>query len=1041
MASYTIKNVSNTSFLTSGEKLVYGGKKGATALTGSIPVLCNTYSSNATSIVFSIPSLYQLIDDNTMKHILELPCRMGSGKLFATMPISQYAPSTYKVGSVGFTNYKAYATSEILTHNLQANTITVSTVNASNPISDYLIDLPFYVYLNQPILTCYFANNVMFISGTEKVVSKTYNIVGETDTYSTILPISTRSRNQITAYLDSIETDEFTWSSNSTATDLIFSLNDNYSQLRIDTDYYTAPAIEANDFISFASSANSYKVVNTSYQFTDAFYDADLTSSYLYKIKLDKPITANVGESYITNLSRDLEGTAGNITSNSFSIDYRDDYPFTYSLANKGIYYVYQKNKLRKMSAKPDKDGIIKNVPTGTYLVQASTVNRFNRSSDTVSKILNIEPIRLSKVQNIDISEQVFIDTTGGASITALVSFDTIKNADVTHYNITYRIISDDATTDQQEKYLTVENDETVNTIEVAINNLTRGRTVGSNTLSVTVTPANGVYAAFPSTTTKTLIGKTEVPSGLSGLNIAQQGEFLNFSWRFQQTIDGYIQDLDTKEVEIREYPGLLNTIDQNEVQAVWPLSLVIERIPFPSTFTTIPIKKYGQYTYLLKVRDTSDNDSEIVAASSVTLVRLNKIKVFKAYSEHAPETSYIVQDGVSFPNSNVHVEDPFPSVTMTVNNGLVLSDSTLIDNANGSASSFTVDGDLITAQGEVSSYTTQVRDLGQHVRGTIKIGTKIIVGSPNTTFESQYVTVLEGVSDGLETNVLVDTSFGGIGSILGYNNANAASTSYNSFHRTLTSGSTLGNVYAIRNPGQFSGDTANANSYCLIAGVVNANAIALGEFYYANGTVSSSNTFSNVTVSGNTYQLVNLVQYGDEEASSTFLGEERAITQNIYIRTSESNVFYLAASNGSVGTGNVNVSAFTETVTDTSDGYKNYVVGDQDLRYLQIKVEFINRSPNFTSVSLEELSYEIELEEKTINKKVNVNVADNVAVNYAYANLALTPNVTASLLDSNWAYTVLVSDVSNTSCNVRVIDSSNTAVDTEIVTLTVRGI
>lgn len=1046
MAYYSISNVSNTSFLTSGDALVYGGKKGFTTESGTVPVLCNNFSSNVTSIVLTIPDLHLLVDDNLGLNLLEIPSYLGEGTFYITAPISQYAPSSYKEGAVGHTFYDSFSSLEVQSYNIAANTITVGTKSTVNPIDNYFTALPFYVYINQPITTSSFANNSMFISGTSKKIVKKYNVSAATDTYTAVLPLASRYKEQVSVYLDSIGQEDFTWESNATATSLGVDISTEATELRVELNHYTTPAIEANDFIAFSSSSNTYKISNTSYQSIDGSFDQSLTDSYLYKVILDKSITSNVGSTKVINVSRDLEGRVGNLTSNSFTVDYRDDYPFTHTLANNGIYYVYQKDKVRKIQQKPDELGIVKNIPTGTYLVEASTINRFNRSSEIVPQILNIEPIRLSKVQDITITEDIFIDTTGGASITATVSFPPIVGADVTSYDIVYRVVSDSASIDSTPTTMTIDNDESVSEIKVLINNLKRGRSAGTNTLVVTITPKNGSYGAFPSTATKSLIGKTDLPSGLTNLNVVQQNEDLYFAWQFQQTVDGFILDLDTKEVEIREYPGNINTSSQSEVQAIWPISLIIERIPFPNTFFSIPTSKFGTYTYLLRVRDTSDNESEFIAASTVVVSRPTEVRVFKAYSEHSPSTNFILQDGQEFPNSNVYAENAFPSVSMGINGGLVLSDSTHVDNANGSSQNFTVDNGFITSDASLAVYTTQIRDVGSVIKGTIRVSPKITISSTNTTFTTQYEQIVEGVSDVQDnsSNVLVDVAFGGIGHLLGFDNSSAAIVSYNSYHKTLTSGGRLGNIYAIRNTGQFDGDEANTNAYCLIAGVINANAIALGESYYANNNPTGTNAFSNVTIAGNSYQLINLYQYGDPESSVTFLGEERSIVQNVFIRYSSSNVFYEAAANGVSGLpghGNTNVFAFVGAATNAEASYKKYIVGDLDFRYFQVKVEILNKEPTGTAVSLEELSYEVDIVEKTINKNVEVNSVDGVVVDYSYANLVQTPFVVSSLLNSTDAYSVIVSEVSNNNCNVKVLNNVGTAVTTENVTVVIRGV
>ena len=49
------------------------------------------------------------------------------------------------------------------------------------------------------------------------------------------------------------------------------------------------------------------------------------------------------------------------------------------------------------------------------------------------------------------------------------------------------------------------------------------------------------------------------------------------------------------------------------------------------------------------------------------------------------------------------------------------------------------------------------------------------------------------------------------------------------------------GNVYAVWNEGQFAGDTSNANSFALIANVINSVAIELGNTYITICSLASA--------------------------------------------------------------------------------------------------------------------------------------------------------------------------------------------------------
>lgn len=1049
MALYRIKDLSNTSFLIEQEEVVYAGKQGFTTVSASIPVLCNSFSSNTTSIVLSIPDLHLLIDDNFSDHILDASSNIFSSDIYVSTPVTQYALSQFKEGSVGYKDSIAIASLKVKNYNIAANTITVDTISTTNPINDYFTSLPFYVTVSQPATTNNFSNNVLYVKGASKKIKKVFDVTNQSSgVYTANIAVKTATSNQIKLFVDDVRQPSFTWTSSNNTTSIGIDLQGVESRIELEVDYYTTPAIEANDVISFSAFSNVFTVSNTSYTTSDNFYDEELTDAQVYKVKLSQPITSNVAGLKIVNASTDLVGKVGNLTSNSFTIDYDDSYPYSYSLANNALYYVYQKNKLKTTKARLDEFGNLKTASPGYYLVGATNINRFNRASSTTYKLLEIAPVKLGKVEYINITEQVFIDTTGGASITATIEFPPIVGADVTHYDIFYYIDSEEETVASTTRKITVDNDETSEFITANINNLNRGRTPGSNILVVTVVPKNGVYSGYALTSSKPLIGKETPPSGLKNFNIGQQGDSIIFSWQFVLTADGYIQDIDTNEVEVREYSGLIDTSDTETVEATWAISVPIERIPFPNTTFTMPVSKFGNYTYLLRVIDTSDLESETIAAASINIQRPSTVRLFKAYSEKDPGVSFITQDGVSFPNSNTHPENTFPSVSMSINDGLVLSDSTHVDNANGSSSGFSfLSGSLSTLNSDRAVYTTQIRDIGVVARGSIRISTEVSIVNPNTTFTSQYSVVQSGITD--EPNdsvtVLVDNAFSGIGHILGFSNSNAAVVSYNSFHKTLTSGGALGNVYAIRNPGQVADDLANTNAFCLIAGVINSNAIALGESFHANGYPTGSNNFGNVALSGNSYELINLSQFGDLEGSLTYIGEERSIVQNVFLRYSADNVFYEASANGITGLpghGNTNPFAFEGASSNAAAGFRKYVSGEIDFRYFQIQYEVLNKKPSVSSVVIDRFDYEVDIVEKNINKTVDVDLAPGVTVDYTYAKLIQTPVIVATMVNSTGGYTPVVENVTNVSCNVKVYDSqSSNLVDTETVNLLIRGI
>jgi hypothetical protein len=331
---------------------------------------------------------------------------------------------------------------------------------------------------------------------------------------------------------------------------------------------------------------------------------------------------------------------------------------------------------------------------------------------------------------------------------------------------------------------------------------------------------------------------------------------------------------------------------------------------------------------------------------------------------------------------------------------------------------------------------------------GTLRTAPIVAINNPSIAYPAFINTIISNAESDISPNntTLVDSAFSGIGTILGFSNSNAAVVTYNSFHRTLTSGGALGNVYAIVNPGQFDGDEANANSYALIAGTINANAIALGEVYFANGQPSGSNNFSNITVAGNSYQLVNLVQYGDEEAARTFLGPSRSILQNVFFRYATDNVFYSAEANGVVGYpnhGNTNPFAFAGASSNAELGWRPYIAGEIEFRYIQLKVELINPAPNQFEILLADLNYEVDLKEKNFRKSATaVNIVDGVVIDYSFVDFVEIPTITATPISASGVpLNAVLSNVSERFCNVQLFDSNGAAVSDSFVNITAIGI
>ena len=284
--------------------------------------------------------------------------------------------------------------------------------------------------------------------------------------------------------------------------------------------------------------------------------------------------------------------------------------------------------------------------------------------------------------------------------------------------------------------------------------------------------------------------------------------------------------------------------------------------------------------------------------------------------------------------------------------------------------------------------------------------------------------------------NVLIDSDYGGIGYYLGFNNPSKAGAKYDTINKTWSDGTANGYVYAIWNHGQFVGDVANANSYALIAGLINANAIALGSTYYANGLATGGNTLANITNGGAAYALVDLKQYNDLTSADTYAGESGIIDTQLSIRTAVDNVYF--------SNGNINSLAFSST----TDGFIPYSVGRSTFRYLQIKYEVVNDKPDNYDFVLDKFRYSIDKEQTTYT---NTFVYSNTTmyVDYSASKFIRVPTISVNIITTSDGtsnlVTALYSAISNTSVAVRLARTNGTgyypADSTATIMLTAQGV
>ena len=658
-------------------------------------------------------------------------------------------------------------------------------------------------------------------------------------------------------------------------------------------------------------------------------------------------------------------------------------------------------------------DLVLPDVQPGVTSVRARNINSNKRTSPTAEKRVLVSPIPIRKVRNLDVVESLYREQNSGVAVRATLSFDHITDQEVTDYEISYKfnaiedVGGNDGGTD-----LTSFNTVKVPSagvdgdgkIRFTVNAVNRGNTSGINSILFRVTPLKKEIRGVPTNISKTILGKTAKPANVYNFRGAQSSDQITLFWEYER-INDELADLDLKEVVIRRLQGT-NDLDLENFIAAVPLLTVAgaeQRI-------TIPIDIYGTFTYLVRTRDTSGNFSDGTTGIVITTVRPKNTNVVAAFSEDDPGVDF-----TDIPNANSD-EFRFPSFANSNSGGLSHSYTSLVDNANGTSSGFSAVAGAPTdlLADSTSEYITQIRDYGSEVSAVLNIdieGTQAI----QSTFNDQMETITDSVTEEAPNNtVLVDSSFGGIGHIIGFNNTESLDFRFDANNETRVSGGINGNVYAIEMVGNFTDDESNANVLALIAGPINANAVALGETFFANGVSTGSNSMANLAVAGSSYHLVDLKQFNDFGAAETFQGDIGALTTQTLIRTSTADsVFY--------ANGNVNVTAFEGHAVN--EGFVAYEAGSRTLRHFQIKFIVNNSEPDEYDFTIDKFRYTIEKVRSQFSTVVTYDETPK-SVDFSSENFRFTPNVSFQVIEAASAQTAVVPSISNSTLTFRLWDN-----------------
>jgi hypothetical protein len=1004
------------------------GKNGFSTPIGDVRLLCNAVSTPSPGqLVLTLEGLSLCIDENFNEHILAVndgitvPNLKGTDQI--NLPIREKANVQGLLNFVGYESDITSVTRNISSYDVAKNNVVIEdTVAGVTTLSSALLNPPFYISLNQILAKNYYEARSVYVRGTEidQVLEGSINTSIGTNTI--ILPKKPRKAGEIALYIDGIKKSAGLYTVNLNTTSSLranvqYPISPGDNSYRVEFSYYTVPSIEVGDRVE-VNYGNSYVVVNSSYDTSSARYNAALTANSIFRIQLSSiPEIDLSGYSFI-NVTEDPVGVVSNVQSNTFTLTYNtDSYPGVFNLANSGIYTLELSAPYERLFLTAD--SVIPELPIGLTSVKARNKSTLGRLSSFVTKSVSVEELPIQKVQNLVLQESLYREQTGGVASRVTCIFDHIEGQEVTDYEISYKLAEvnsvgiDDAgaaLTSYNTVKVPASGIDSDGKIRFTINNINRGLIAESNAITVRVTPLNKALRGYTAVAELAIKGKTVPPQNVFGFTGGQQNEVITLFWNYPR-VNNDLTDLDLKEVVIQRIAGDVPITLENFLVAS-PLVTV----SVPSARKSIPIDTYGTFTYLVRTRDTSGNLSTDVTGSVITTTRAQRSTTVAAYSEDNPSLPFVD----SLTNTNA-AEYYFPSYANSLTGGLSYPLGTRVDNANGSSTgwSFIAGSPTNLLAPENAQYITQIRDFGQLITGQINIDIEA-TQEVQTTYNDQHERFLSGVTDvSAASNVLIDTSFGGIGHVLGFANATVTTGRYDANNRTWMTGPAAGNVWAIWNHGQSNNDVANTNSYALIAGLINANAIALGASYYANGEATGSNAFANVTSGNDSYTLVNLVQYNDT-GSATYVGTIGAVTSQTFIRYASDNPYY--------ANGNVNSLAFSSS----GEGWIPYEVGVKNFRYFQIKYDVNNNRPDEFDFTVDKFRYSID-KEQTIFTSTVVFDTDPKVVDISSAKFIYRPAVNFAILDQVDALAnpaiVITTSVTNQNVSFRLVASDGTGI------------
>ena len=855
-SALTLK-VSNTSDLSDGaESAQLIGKNGFESRVGEIKLLCNGITTVDTAggtlngnVQLTLEGLNVAFDENFFTHVLNVndPGVFSNlkGSDFATVPVKEKTAPQGLIDFVGFQTDITEISINIADFDVSNNTIKFENKETGDlKLRDVIDSVPFFVTINQLLDARFYNNSSFYVSGsTVRFEEKGDLLPISTNPVTTIeLEQTPRRAEFIRFFVDGIQksSGQFTFNKNDSVANMNANIQYNTGaddqKYRVVFDQYTVPAIEVGDNVQ-AFSNNTFPVINTSYTPGRASYNGALTANSIFRIELGLRPFANLSGTTFTNLGVNPEGEVNNVTqetsgllrgntsftSGSCTLDYDETaFPGEFKLANSGIYKLSVGSNFEKINV--DEDFAVRDLRPGITTLRARNKNFLGRFSEFVTRQIEVSDLPIQRVTNLQLTESLYREQTGGVAIRVTCSFDAIQGQEVTDYEISYRLDNiDDVGNDDGGADLT-----SFNTVKVAatgvdtdgkirftVQGINRGITSESNTVFFRVTPLNRTIRGQTATKSLSIVGKTAPPANVFDFTGGQQTDQVTLFWKYPRNANGDLADLDLKEVVVRRAPSTVAITVENFVN-----SDPLVTVSAGTARKSIPIDTFGTFTYLARTRDTSGNFSESVVGLTITTSRPVRSQIVQAFNEDAPSTRIDQNFGVNTNESEAN----FPSFSTPLYGGLVRwaedttspgvnNPSTAVDNANGSSSGWSVlsasPTDLLaTGPGE---YITQIRDFGSIITGQIFVDIEASQ-STQTLYTDTYQTIFSGVTEaatGGVTDQLKDVDFGGIAHVMGRSNTSVIVNNprFDSNNETMMSGPVSGNVYAIWNPGQYSGN------------------------------------------------------------------------------------------------------------------------------------------------------------------------------------------------------------------------------------------